>query len=102
MAFPVLMLLASSLCCMPGTAKATPTGQSAQEPMTLYDLTYTARWAEDAARIPEPWDEIHAVTTLQGIVNRAAPCLYLRAISNPEGGNIPLDDWHCGAESAGA
>ncbi len=81
-------LLMLSLCLLPMTGTA-----RAASPIALYDLTYTARWAADEARIPDAWDEVHAVATLQGIVNRRAPRLYVRAITNPEGGNIRVDDW---------
>lgn len=57
----------------------------------LYDLTHTLladlSVPAGAARV---WDEIHAVATLQGIVNRDAPRLYLRYVEYA-GRNI--DDW---------
>ncbi|MBV9468930.1 MAG: hypothetical protein JOZ57_06755, partial [Abitibacteriaceae bacterium] len=62
-------------------------------PISFFDLTYTQSWAAHPTRTADAWDEVHAVATLQGIVNRDAPRLYLRAISNPEGGNISVDDW---------
>jgi len=56
--------------------------------MHLFDLTY-------AANLPvrEAWDLVHAVATLQGIVNRPSPDLYLRAVTNRYAGNIQLDDY---------
>ncbi len=44
----------------------------------------------DRAQAAQVWDEIHAVATLQGIVNRDAPRLYLRYI---EHAGCNIDDW---------
>lgn len=82
--YPVFLMLASLQPSLAATR---------QPPIALYDLTYAAHWAENQTRIPDAWDQVHAVATLQGIVNRDAPRLYVRAIANPEGGNILVDDW---------
>jgi hypothetical protein len=62
-------------------------------PMYLYDLHYAEEWAKNPDRLRDAWDEVHAIAALQGIVNRDAPTLYVTAIHNPEGGDIPLDEW---------
>lgn len=62
-------------------------------PIIQYDLTYTERWALDPARLHDAWDHCHAVATLQGNVNRKEPRLYVRAIRQPESGDVNLDDW---------
>jgi hypothetical protein len=61
------------------------------QPITTYDLTPTLRGDLSQRAIAEQaWDEAHAITTLQGIVNRSAPRLYLRFVEH-EGRNI--DDY---------
>ena len=62
-------------------------------PIYRYDLRYAGEMARDKSRFAAAWDEVHLVSTLQGIVNRRAPRLYLRAVSNGESGDIALDDW---------
>ncbi|MBK9121172.1 MAG: hypothetical protein IPM18_16445 [Phycisphaerales bacterium] len=56
-----------------------------------YDLTPTLkhdlRLCAGAARA---WDECHAVATLQGIVNRLAPRLYVRFVAHSDRN---IDDW---------
>ncbi len=57
----------------------------------LYDLTPTlAPDRAGPAAAARAWDECHAVATLQGIVNRDAPRLYVRLVEHA-GRNI--DDW---------
>lgn len=56
-----------------------------------YDLTPTLKAdLHDRGAAATVWDEIHAVATLQGIVNRSAPRLCLRYVEC-EGRNV--DDW---------
>ncbi|MHB1456702.1 MAG: GxGYxYP domain-containing protein [Armatimonadota bacterium] len=61
----LLYLALFALCCTPSSA----------EPKTLYtfDLTYTFGMKDRQA----VWDQIHFVSTLQGIVNRSEPNLYV-------------------------
>jgi hypothetical protein len=82
--FFLLILLLGGL--MPARAKK-------PAPMYLYDLHYAEEWAKDPDRLRDAWDEVHAIAALQGIVNREAPVLYVTAIHNPEGGDIPIDEW---------
>jgi hypothetical protein len=87
MRFPGLFLLVALFGgLMPARAKK-------PAPMFLYDMRYVEELAKDPDRLVDAWDQVHAVSALQGIVNRDTPTLYLRAIRNPEGGNIPVDDW---------
>lgn len=59
--------------------------------MYVYDLTHTLKSdVSDPHEAASVWDEIHAVATIQGIVNRRAPRLYLRYVEY-EGVNV--DDW---------
>lgn len=61
------------------------------EPIRLYDLTWAARFdAKDPHQVADAWDHCHAVATLQGIVNRKGPRLYVRYV-NVRGRNV--DDY---------
>lgn len=64
---------------------------AAPRAIDVYDLTdalkFDAGNAEQAARV---WDYVHAVSTLQGVVNRDEPRLYVRFVENA-GKNI--DDY---------
>jgi hypothetical protein len=56
--------------------------RGAGEPIGFFDLTYALKIdAGDPAAVRGAWDACHAVATLQGIVNRAAPRLYVRFVS---------------------
>jgi len=47
----------------------------------LFDLKYTLQYnLSDSLQVLSLWDDIHAVSTLQGIVNRDAPHLYINYI----------------------
>ncbi len=55
--------------------------QAATPPVVIYDLTHATRFdPADPAQVAAAWDEAHAVATLQGIVNRDAPRLYIRFV----------------------
>ncbi len=61
------------------------------EPIGLYDLTDTLKCdLNDPNQVRRAWDHCHAVATLQGIVNRDAPRLYVRYV-NAYGRNV--DDY---------
>lgn len=63
----------------------------ASEPITLFDLTPALRFnAKEPAQVSEAWDTVHAVSTLQGIVNRDGPQLYVRFV---EFGGLNVDDF---------
>jgi hypothetical protein len=57
----------------------------------VYDLTHT-RSADrsDPTQAARIWDEVHAVVTLQGIVNREQPRLHVRYVTH---GDVNIDDW---------
>lgn len=51
------------------------------EAIGMYDLKYTLEYnLTDSLRVLSLWDDIHAVSTLQGIVNRNAPRLYINYV----------------------
>lgn len=60
--------------------------------LAIYDLTYAERMA-DAGAVADAWDQCHVVVSLQGLVNRKGPRLYIRAVRSPEAGDFNLDDW---------
>ncbi|MCB9850713.1 MAG: hypothetical protein H6817_08410 [Phycisphaerales bacterium] len=69
--------------------------------IALYDLTHTlARDLTAPADAARAWDEAHAVATLQGIVNRDAPRLYLRYVEH-DGANVD-DYWLAQLTAKGA
>lgn len=51
--------------------------------IVLYDLRYTLKInTSDSKQVDMSWDHCHAVSTLQGIVNRDAPRLYLKYVDS--------------------
>jgi len=59
--------------------------------IAVYDLTFLlALNVADPAQAAVVWDHIHAVATLQGVVNRSGPRLYLRYV---EDGGRNIDDF---------
>ncbi len=69
------------------TALGAPT-----EPIGLYDLTPQLKYdPADPQAVAAAWEHIHAVTTLQGIVNRDQPRLYVRFVE-AHGRNLD-DHW---------
>ncbi|MDR1119316.1 MAG: hypothetical protein LBM08_00185, partial [Dysgonamonadaceae bacterium] len=63
--------------------------QFAEGPVTLFDMGYLNRLdvnrPEDARTV---WEHVHAAATLQGIVNREKPRLYLFYV---ESGGVNID-----------
>lgn len=56
-------------------------------PLYTFDLTYTTQLnREDPREMRRIWDETHLVTSLQGLVNRDAPRLYLFAVGGDDAG----------------
>lgn len=71
----LLCLLAPGLAWGQGETRA---GQ----PIGLYDLRWASRFdPHDPGEVRAAWDHCHALATLQGVVNRTAPRLYLRFVS---------------------
>jgi hypothetical protein len=67
-------MMASRLCVMVVAAVGAA-------PIDIYDLTPTLRFdPNDAVQVAAAWDEAHLVATLQGVVNRAEPRLYVRFV----------------------
>ena len=65
-----------AICCLLSVT-STWAGQAA--PIRLYDLHYTLEIDTDQPdEIRMAWDHCHAVATLQGLVNRREPTLYVR------------------------
>lgn len=68
-----------------------PAAWAAPASIDLYDLTDALKFdAADAAQTARVWDYVHAVSTLQGIVNRDAPRLYVRYV---QAGGRNVDDY---------
>lgn len=69
-------------------------GKSPGRPIGLFDLQYLNKLdVNDPANIRTIWDHVHILGTLQGIVNRDEPLLYLFYIEN-EGINIDRYWWN--------
>ncbi len=63
----------------------------ASDEIGMYDLRYTiTQDLNDPDKLSETWDHCHAVATLQGIVNRDHPRLYLLFVESQilEGKNV--------------
>ena len=66
--------------------------QSDMQPLTIVDMRYLlAADLNDPQQVKTVWDHLHTMATLQGIVNRDVPCLYIKYIQ--EGGNSIDDYW---------
>jgi hypothetical protein len=78
-----LAALVGSLALRAGAAQA---GEPAVPPLVTYDLTPSAHAnPNDPRAVRAAWDEAHAVSTLQGIVNRKRARLYLFFIGESGG-----------------
>ena len=66
-----------------------------REPIRTINLNKWNRVAlNDSVQVLRMWDELHAITTLQGIVNRKKPRLYIRYVQNQNGTNIDEYWWN--------
>jgi hypothetical protein len=75
---------------------ALPAGYAAAKnpPVALYDLGYTLKAnVKNAGEVKMVWDHTHTLATLQGIVNRSYPQLYLLLVEN-EGVHIDRYWWN--------
>jgi hypothetical protein len=64
-----------------------------ESPVSLFDLGYTLKFdPQNPADVRQAWDHAHAVASLQGIVNRDSPKLYVFFVEN-EGINIDRYWW---------
>ena len=56
--------------------------QAAPSPVVIFDLRYTLAYdLNDSIQTLNVWDDIHTVATLQGIVNRNEPRLYINYVA---------------------
>ncbi|MDD3968489.1 MAG: GxGYxYP family putative glycoside hydrolase [Proteiniphilum sp.] len=56
-------------------------GENNSDSIGLFDLKYSLRYdLSDPRQVEDMWDDLHAVATLQGIVNRDAPRLYINYV----------------------
>jgi len=64
----------------------------AKEPIRILDLrNWNNTDLRDSIKVCQFWDIMHATATLQGIVNRKKPRLYIRYVNNAQGLNV--DDY---------
>jgi hypothetical protein len=70
----------------------TESGAKIDNPITTFDLSYLNQMSVNTTNAKEIWDVIHTFSTLQGIVNRDKPRLYLFYVGN-EGYNIDRYWW---------
>ncbi len=62
--------------------------------VVLYDLRYALSFDPDRTpQINKTWDHCHIASTLQGIVNREKPRLYLRFVDSPHSDTNVDDYW---------
>lgn len=68
----ILALIAAAFVASPLAAEAKPV-----QTLYTYDLTYTFKLnTSDPIQLHRVWDEVHFISSLQGIVNRRGPRLY--------------------------
>ena len=73
------------------TGEYTPTPPEEPEPIVFLDLSqYRNTNARSSAELIALWETMHMTATLQGIVNREKPRLYIRYVEN-EG--VDIDQW---------
>jgi hypothetical protein len=73
-------VLAALVLCVAGGAGAAPPA------LYTYDLTHTLKLdRNDPAQVRRIWDETHFVTSVQGIVNRSYPQLYVYLVGDDNG-----------------
>lgn len=85
-----LLFLFTLLQVYPGSESL---AQENELPIGLFDLGYTLEINPDEpADVRQAWDHAHAVATLQGVVNRDSPKLYIFFVEN-EGINIDTYWW---------
>jgi hypothetical protein len=76
---PLACLIAPCLVAAPAI------GEAAADSVVLYDMTAALSTdLRDSSAVRRLWDETHLVASLQGIVNRDAPRLYIRYNAHPD------------------
>ena len=69
------------------------TGIVGADRIGVYDLTYALSFdVSNPESVNSAWDNCHVVTTLQGIVNRDSPRLYVKFVQSQHG-EINIDDY---------
>ncbi len=87
---PILCLLLS-VCAACDDCKGGGSSVLKDE-IVLVDLRHLNEYdLSDPSQARRMWDRLHAVSTLQGVVNRDAPRLYIRYVNNERGENV--DDY---------
>jgi hypothetical protein len=77
----VAILDCACVCAQPEA----PRGMRPPEPIVLFDLTHLGTLdLSDPGQRRRLWDETHLVVSLQGLVNRDAPRLYVRCLPEPD------------------
>ncbi|MDO5571180.1 MAG: GxGYxYP family putative glycoside hydrolase [Bacteroidales bacterium] len=62
-----------------------------EKPIVIFDMRYLLeKDYSDQNQVKQVWDELHAVSTLQGIVNRVKPRLYIKYVNE---NNICIDEY---------
>lgn len=85
---------AGSAAAVAGLGWARPVHGAAATPLAVYDLTYVYDYdLTDPQQAAIAYDHMHLVTTLQGIVNRDEPRLYVRFIQGGELDPFNRDDY---------
>jgi hypothetical protein len=72
-------------CTSAHAQPAAPSASRALDTIVTYDLTHV--WGmdlNDPKQLRRHWDECHLVTSLQGLVNRDAPRLFVRTLADPD------------------
>ena len=83
---PSIILALAGLALCPFFSNAQP---SSLPPIRMIDMRYTLHTdLNDPSGLKTAWDDIHAVSTLQGIVNRKVPQLYINLVEN---GKVDID-----------
>ncbi|MEQ7005593.1 NEW3 domain-containing protein [Actinopolymorpha sp. B17G11] len=76
----------------PASAAVSTAPDSASEPLLVYDLAGLHDLdLADPTQARRAYDELHFVATLQGIVNRSHPRLYVHFLNHNEFGDIDID-----------
>ncbi|RZM28314.1 MAG: hypothetical protein EOO88_09440 [Pedobacter sp.] len=85
---PNILLILIGLALCPALSNAQ---QSRNQPIGMIDMKYTLTTdVNDPQGLKTAWDDVHLAATLQGIVNRKEPLLYINLVQN---GNVNIDSY---------
>ena len=85
---PNILLTLIGLALCPALSNAQ---QSRNQPIGMIDMKYSLTTdVNDPQGLKTAWDDVHLVATLQGIVNRKEPLLYINLVQN---GNVNIDSY---------